>query len=108
MLQAAGGFLGGPWNSLDRVYGGVSLHNGADAEMLIVYTWREGYGWTEFHDTNTVAWGIADVQAWVVMAQTGYALTSGMTYKQPLYVRSGIGEVNEGPGVDIFWITYVP
>jgi len=42
------------------------------------------------------------------MAQTGYALTSGMTYKQPLYVRSGIGEVNEGPGVDIFWITYVP
>ena len=106
-LRSGLNFLGGPYNSLSRVYGGVSLWAGEDADQLRTYTWISGSGWTQFRET-TQADDFNDCQSWVVMKQSGYALESALAYMQPWYITAS-ADVDEGPPiVRTFWLTYIP
>ena len=104
--------LGGPYNSTDRVYGSVSMYNGANADQLKAYMWKEGSGWSLVRAT-TQAGGFWDSLCWVVMEQDGYVLERYLAYGQPYYVRLD-GDVNVGPGlappgdINIYWLTYIP
>lgn len=99
-------FLGGPYNSAERVYGGISTFYGRDDEMTIIYTWRDGYGWTEFRDTAESNHG--NCQAWIVGEQSGYTLVSGFAYQEPYFVQSGSDEDKQTTEDDVFWMSYVP
>jgi len=108
-LTGAITFLGGPYNAIDRVYAGVSTVDQGGAESpsnLAIYTWRDGFGWTEFRDSDPL-YGSSARQNWVVLEQTGYALYSGMAYRDPLYMQS-IAEWDQDTPEQVTWVTYVP
>jgi len=107
-LQSGLNILGGPYNSLSRVYGGVSLWEGEDDDQLRSYMWRSGHGWTLI-DRTSLAADFSDNQVWVVIEQDGYELVRFIAYDQPWYVDTDLGvNVIVGPGFDIFWLTYIP
>ena len=99
-------FLGGPYNSAERVYGGISTYYGKDADMTIIYTWRDGYGWSVFRDTAEGNHG--NCQAWIVAEQTGYVLTSGFAYQEPYFVQAASDTDKACTEDDVFWMTYSP
>jgi hypothetical protein len=98
-------FLGGPYNSLARVYGGLSMTSGKAADNTILYTWRAGMVWSEFRDTATGTW--QNFRGWIVGEQTGYALTSGLAYQEPYFVESAADEDKACTEDDVFWQAWV-
>ena len=99
-------FLGGPWNSLDRVYGGISVTNGLAAEATTIYTWLDGAGWSTFRDSGLGSY--RNFMGWIVAEQTGYALTSGFAYQEPYFVEAGAETDKQCTEDDVFWQTWVP
>jgi len=98
-------FIGGPYNSLHRVYGGLSMPNAKAADATEIWTWRSGYAWTLFRDSALGAYG--NFRGWIVGQQTGYALTSGFAYQEPYFVESGSETDKVCTEDDVFWQTWV-
>jgi len=98
-------YIGGPWNSLDRVYGGLSMTDGLDADQTKIWTWLDGAGWTLFRDTNTPTW--RNCYMLLVTAQSGYTLSSCMSYEDPYYIQSGSDEAKQCTEEEVSWMTVV-
>jgi hypothetical protein len=98
--------LGGPWNSLHRVYGVLATQNGAAGDNRTVYTWEVNAGWTEFRHVG--AGGADDSRAWVVIEQDGYELETGLGMIEPYWLTDSSETDKQRPNDDTFWITWVP
>lgn len=109
-LVGAVTFLGGPYNSLDRVYAGCStVDQGVVAPKAAVYVWIDGSGWTLWSGDIGAVWGAFARQNWVVMAMSGYALVRGLGFREPLYVNESATGVGFAPAHNqVTWMTYVP
>ncbi len=98
-------FLKGPWNSAERVWGGVSNFNGLDAEQTKLWTWRDGYGWALWRDTNTPTW--RNCYNMLVMEQTGYQPNKILTYEDPYEVRPSSETSKTCTEEECSWFTVV-
>lgn len=98
-------FIGGPWNSLSRLWGGLSATNGKDADQTKIWTWISGQVWTEFRDTATATW--RDFLGWLIVSQSGYTLSSALAYQEPYLVQSGSETDKTCTEKKIFWMTWV-
>jgi hypothetical protein len=98
--------LGGPYNSAERVYGVLATESAAAGDNRTVYTWRDGYGWTEFQ--QAAAGGADQTRAWVVIEQTGYALTTGLGLIEPYWITGAGVTDKQRPNDDTFDIVWVP
>jgi hypothetical protein len=97
--------LGGPYNSLDRVYAVLCTEDGLGADNNTVFTWVDGDGWTEFRHVNA---STDQSRAWVVIEQTGFALTTGLGFIQPYWLTSASETDKQRPNDDTFDIVWVP
>jgi hypothetical protein len=104
-LDSGLNFLGGPWNSAGRVFGGISTFNGADTEVPKLYTWVTGGAWSTFNDRTGNNHN--DFNGWLVTEQSGFTLASGLVYSEPYFVEVGAETDKVCTEDDVFWQTWV-
>jgi len=97
--------LGGPWNSLDRVYGALCTEDGVAPDNYSVYTWLDGAAWSAFRDVADTTNRPRD---WMVTEQTGYALTSGLVGNHPYLVLAASDTDKQCTEDDVHWMLYIP
>jgi len=104
-LDSGLNFIGGPWNSYNYLYGGISAINGAAAEVPKVYVWTSGSGWADFNDHTGNPYG--NFRGWIVYSQTGYTLTGGLVYQEPYLVETAAETDKVCTVDDVFWQSWV-
>jgi len=81
------------------------MANGLDADQTKIWTWRSGYGWTEFRDTATPTW--RNCYMLLVCSQDGYSLESCLSYEDPYLIESSTEENKACTEEEVSWFTVV-